>query len=75
MESEDYVKAKMIKRKHKLTRKDTQDYAQKSYDLNMEKNKTDIAKNIRDEYGLSVGIIKWIIEFIKSLLKIFFKTE
>lgn len=75
MESEDYVKAKMIKRKHKLTRKDTQDYAQKSYNLNMEKNKIDIAKNVRDEYGLSVGIIKWIIEFIKSLLKIFFKTE
>ena len=41
----------------------------------MERNKVDIAKNIRDEYGLTVGIIKWIIEFIKSLLKIFFKIE
>ena len=75
MDAEDYAKARMVKRKHRLLRKDTQDFAKKAYDLNMEKNKLDVAKKIRDEYAVSVGIIEWLIELIKSILRFFFKTE
>jgi len=75
MDAEDYGKARIVKKKHKLTRRDTQEIAQKAYDVNMEKSKVAVAKKIRDEYGINVGFIKWLIELIKSILRLFFKTE
>jgi len=75
MDAEDYGKARIIKKKHKLIRRDTQEIAHKAYDMNMEKSKVDVAKKIRDEYGINVGFIKWLIELIKSILRLFFKTE
>ena len=75
MDAEDYGKARIIKKKHRLTKKDTQEIAQKAYDVNIEKRKIDVAKKIRDEYGLDVGFIKWLIELIKSILRLLFKTE
>lgn len=75
MENEDYKKAKTIKKKHRLTRKDTQDIAKRSYDVNMEKNKIEVARNIRDDYGVNVGFVEWLIEFIKSIIRSFFKSD
>ena len=75
MDAEDYGKARIIKKKHRLTKKDTQEIAQKAYDVNIEKRKIDVAKKIRDEYGIDVGFIKWLIELIKSILRLLFKTE
>ncbi len=74
MENEDYAKARIVKKKHKLTRKDTQAAAKKAYEINLEKNKIDVAQKIRMEYNVNVGIITWIIELIKSILRIFFKS-
>ena len=75
MEAEDYGKARIIKKKHKLTRKDTQEIAHKAYDVSIEKSKVAVAKKIRDEYGIDIGFIKWIMELIKSILRLFIKTE
>jgi len=75
MDAEDYGKARIIRKKHKLTRKDTREIAQKAYNVNIEKNKVDVAKKIIDEYGIDVGFVKWIIELIKSILRFFFKAE
>ncbi|MCK4966479.1 hypothetical protein KAS50_05575, partial [bacterium] len=75
MENEDFKKAKQVKKKHRLTRKDTQEIAKRAYDANMEKNKVDVARGIRDDYGFSVGFFEWIIEFIKSILRAIFKSE
>ena len=73
MDAQDYAKARIIKKKHKLTRKDTLEIAQKAYDMNMVKNNVDVAKKIRDDYGIGLGFFEWLIELIKSILRFFFK--
>ncbi len=73
MDNEDYSKARVMKKKHRLSRKDTQNLAKQAYDLNIEKNKIDAAQKIRADYGVNIGILAWIIEVIKSIFKMFFK--
>ena len=75
MNNQDFKKAKQVKKKHRLTRKDTQEIAKRAYDANMENNKVDVARSIRDDYGFSVGFFEWIIEFIKSILRSIIKSE
>lgn len=70
MEAEDYQKARAVKRKHKLTRKDTQKLAEQAYYSNIERNKTDIARKLRDDYNINIGFMAWLIELIKTILRL-----
>lgn len=70
MEAEDYQKARAVKRKHKLTRKDTQKIAEQAYYGNIERNKTDIARKLRDDYNINIGFTAWLVELIKTILRL-----
>ncbi len=70
MEAEDYQKARVVKRKHKLPRKDTHKIARQHYSANMERNKSDIAKKIREDYSIDVGFVAWLMEVIRTILRL-----
>jgi len=74
MESGDYTKAKMIRRKHRLNKKITRNLATKAYYENMNSNAVDVARKIREEYNISIGFFSWLTELIKTILRLFFKS-
>jgi hypothetical protein len=73
MESEDYKKARLIKRKHHLGRKETVKIATTAYNANMERNKAEIARKLREEYHIQLGFMEMILEFLKSIFSFLFK--
>ena len=71
----EYKKAAVIKKKHKLTKKYTDRIAKEEYNRLFQENKVEMAKKLREEYNLNVGLITWILEFIRKLLSLLFGNE
>ena len=75
METENYKKARELKIKHRLSKKETNDTAKSLYLKLMDENNMKMAKKIKDDYNVSLGIIAWLIDFIKQLFSIFFPKK
>jgi len=75
METENFKKAKEIKLKHNLSKRETNEIAKKHYYKFIESDNLKMAKQIRDDYNVSLGIFAWIIELFKQLFSMFFKKK
>lgn len=71
MRRKEYKKAKVLRKKHKLTKKHTDSVARDEYNTLINQGNIDVAQRIREEYRFNVGILIWIIEFIKNCSRCF----
>ncbi len=71
MRRKEYKKAEILRKKHKLTKKYTDSVARDEYNTLINQGNIDVAQRIREEYRFNVGILSWIIEFIKNCSRCF----
>ncbi len=75
MRRKEYKKAGVLRKKHKLTKKYTDSVARDEYNTLIDQGNIDVAQKIREEYRFNVGILSWLIEFIKKLFSIFLGSD
>ncbi|MFC1553507.1 hypothetical protein ACFL7D_02625 [candidate division KSB1 bacterium] len=75
MQRQEYKKAIVIKKKHKLTKRHTESIAKAEYDRLIQINSIDDAQILRSEYRVNVGIFAWFIEVIRKILHLIFKKD
>jgi limonene-1,2-epoxide hydrolase len=69
---QEYRKAAVIKKKHKLAKKQTENLAKEEYNRLMQENELDAAKKLREEYQINISFFAWFLELIKKILLIIF---
>ena len=68
----EYRKAAIIKKKHKLTKRQTESLAKEEYERLILENNLEAARKLREEYQISVGFFTWLLELIKKILLLLF---
>jgi hypothetical protein len=75
MRRQEFRKAAILKKKHKLSKKYTEPVAKEEYASLIELGKIEDAQKLREEYRVNVGFFSWLIEFFKKILMMLSGTD